>query len=253
MPGEDDKETKDDIESIIKEVLGDDSDDSDDDADDDSEDTSIESKSEASDDSKDEKPTTTGVDFSDPEVQKQLAPLFESWVDEQKNKADREKSVAELDGLVEEENFEELGKRFAQEFSQAKTRGKVQTEVLSDFLGKYYNQVFQSPLLQNLTAEEREKLDPRKYQDDISYLVALNDFMVGKGKTLTVEEQVEQRVAERLKAIENGEVGERVSGAAAVTGAPGAVKPTNAKLDPTKTKAKDLLRAGFNELIKVSN
>lgn len=202
---------------------------------------------EAQEEKEEEKPPPS-TDFSAPEVQEHLRGFFNQWLQSNQEQAKTDASAADIGRLVEEGDQEELGRRFIEEFRRGKDRSAIEREVLTNFLGGYYTRLFQNPALQNLTAEEKSELDPRKAASDLDYMFTLSEFVQKKEFTTRGDGIVEERVKARIEAAKKGGVPDRLSKASGATVPSG--NAAKGDVPDSEKSGEELLGEGLSEMLK---
>lgn len=182
--------------------------------------------------------------FSDPALQEQLQQWYRQQKAAEERQAEAQRQLEEIDKLIEEGNYAELGERVAKEWQEHKQKQTAGEEVLKAFLYQTYNQIFQDPIFQSLTDSDKAAIDPAKYGSDAEYIKALMDFKAEKLARAKLEQEVEKRVKERLEAMKNQAAADRVK-SSSPSGIPSAKASAG---DENKTGA-DLIREGFLELL----
>lgn len=139
----------------------------------------------------------------DPQAQELVRAQAQQWVSSQQTAAAVETAQKEIDGLINDEDFEELGKRFAKD-TVTNRAGKVQADAaLQEAFGGVYRELFALPELQNLTTEEKASLEASKFTSDAEYIPALLKMVVAKRVGGTLDETVNNMLTEKLKVLEN--------------------------------------------------
>lgn len=193
-----------------------------------------------------------GLDLQDPNTQA----VLRQWYREQK--AAEERQQAEEAGLqevvkwVQEGDYTKLGEAVAEELQEAATRKEVGGEVLGEFLTNTYARLFSDPVMKDLTPEEQAQINPAKFKGgDAEYVVFLNDFIAGKKARTTTDEQIEQKVQERLKALANERRGGKLTSPSPNSGLPPSMPGETPPDDDGKTGA-DLIKEGLAEAYEES-
>jgi hypothetical protein len=139
----------------------------------------------------------------DPQAQALVRQQAQEWVNSQQSAAAAQKAQQEIDGLIEDEDWEELGKRWAKD-TVTNRAGKQQADAaLQEAFGNVYQQIFALPELQNLTDEEKAKIDASKFTSDADYIPALLELVVEKRSGTDLESRVNDMLNEKLTALKN--------------------------------------------------
>ena len=190
-------------------------------------------------------PPSQPPDWSSPEAQEFLDKWYADRRTAETRQAASTQSLEELDEMVREGRYSDLGERFAEEYGAAKAKKEAGGEVLKEFLTETYQKIFADPVFQNLTDTEKVELDPNRFSSDVEYIDHLRQFTAKKSFTAASEEDIDARVNERLKALANERRGSAV-GSPSATGLP-AADSGNAPAEDSKRPAGDLLSEGLHE------
>lgn len=174
------------------------------------------------------------------EAQGLLSQTLQSMMAESARTAAAQAEAAELQQLIKDEKYDEVGKRIVERTQMDAARAQVEDTVLKQQFAPVYQDIFAQPELKVLTAEEREKLHPSKYNSDAEYVRGLTSFIEGKRFESKVQAEVTKRVEAELKARANGESSAR-SKTRSVAAGPGAT----AELAGARQSTTDLIRQGL--------
>ncbi len=180
----------------------------------------------------------------DPKAQALVREQAQAWADSQQTVAAAQKAQTEIDGLIEDGDYEELGKRFAKD-TVTNRAGKVQADAaLQEAFGGVYRELFALPELQNLTTEEKSKIDASKFTNDADYIPALLQLVVSKRTAGTLDKTVEDMLTEKLKVLEN------MAGAGnSAGGSPNVPGGTNPGGNLEGKSARELLTTGWSDIL----
>lgn len=179
--------------------------------------------------------------FQSPEAKSYMRGQFQTWLSELTAEQRQSAEAQEVQKLVDENNFEELGKRWA---AQAQKK-RVSDEVLEGFLDQTYRAIFADPVFQNLTPADVQELRPENFKSDADYIRHLSQFMAKKSRESGLDSVVEERVAQRITALKN-EAAARKANAGSMGGAP----PADARAPDKPTDARSLISEGLREAFK---
>lgn len=190
-------------------------------------------------------PPSQSPDWSSPEAQQ----FLDKWYADRRAAEVRQdasrKSVEELDELVADGRYDELGERFAKEYTQHKAKTEAGQETLKEFLTETYQKIFADPVFQNLSDAEKVELDPNRFSSDVEYIDHLRTFTAKKQSAAGSDADIEARVQERLKALANERRGAAV-GSPSATGLPSADSGA-APAEDAARPAGDLIAEGLSE------
>lgn len=239
---EGDQGDQDDEEEIEDEDdSGDDADDATDASDDSDGDQEGGSGSDDDDKSSEEAPKLpTGRDLidllaGDTEAQTLLRDTLAQMRDESTRSAEAQAQAQEFTELREKGDYAEIGRRIVERTESQTAREQVADEVLNEVFQPVYREVLSQPEFKDLTAEDKERLAPAKYDTDAHYLRALVEFRDEKRFEAAVEAEVQKRVKTAKEAEGNREVaaktkGRSVSASPATSGPVGGPKTSSEKL-----------------------
>jgi len=174
-----------------------------------------------------------------PEGQKAIRDAVNTIAASQKTEADTEAQRQELQKLIADGNFEELGKRYTKSLeTQQAGQGAVDT-----FLTTFYRNLFSDELFQNLTVEERKEIEPDgRFQTDADYVRHLSKFMANKLKSGISNEDLNAAVAERIEALRRSVAGDK-----ARKGSVQGASPAEGGSSSSPTDARSLISEGLKE------
>ena len=187
------------------------------------------------------------VDLNDPEVRTAFTDWYRTLQASEEQSAAARDKVEKVEKLVEAGDTEALGAMFVEEWTGAKaTRGMAQA-AQRQMLTETYRELYANPALQGLSQEEIAEINPKTFNgNDAQYIQFLHGFIARKETGTLTDEQIEERVKERIKAKANETRGKKVSGASA-SDLPGAQSGTPSG-DDSKS-AGDLLSEGFADMV----
>lgn len=146
----------------------------------------------------------------DPDAQQLMASTLEEIMAENAKSAAAQQEADEIQELIKSGNHAELGRRVAERLQNQQVRQRVADDVLQETFRPVYADLFAQPELQNLSAEDKETLDPKKFASDAHYVRSLTEFIGAKRHEAAIEAEVQKRVAAALEAASNRETAGRV-------------------------------------------
>lgn len=188
-------------------------------------------------------PTTPDLSavFRQPEGQRYMREQFQSWLNDLTDSQRQSAEAQEVQRLMDEKQYEELGKRWA----TTEANRKVKDEALEGFLDQTYRGIFADPAFQNLKPEEVQALRPENFRSDAEYIRHLSQFIATKNRESGLEETVKTRVDEGIQARINAAKAKKL-GKGAIGGAP----PADAKTPDKPTDSRTLIQQGLRETFK---
>ncbi len=180
----------------------------------------------------------------DPQAQALVREQAQQWVSSQQTAAAAESAQKKIDGLIDDEDFEELGKLYAKD-TVTNRAGKVQADAaLQEAFGGVYAKIFALPEMQNLTAEEKATIDASKFTSDADYIPVLLQLVVSKRTAGTLDKTVDELLTEKIKALENMAGAGNANG-----GSPNVPGGTNSGGSLEGKSSRDLLTAGWADIL----
>ena len=179
-----------------------------------------------------------------PEGKQAIADAVAQATAAKQTKDEQETQRQELQTLIDDNNVEELGKRWLE---SQRTQKSGQAAV-DGFLESFYRGLFSDPLFQSLTPEERKEIEPdeTKFSSDAAYVKHLTQWMANKISSGLTDEDLEERLKERIEAMRSGEKGEKVRAGSVAGGAP-ADGGAPARPTDSRTLIQEGLRESFSE------
>lgn len=162
---------------------------------------------------------------SDEEAQAIFSQTIQNMMAENARTAEAQREAAEFQELIKNGDHAEIGRRVLERATAQQTRSQIADEVSREMFQPVYTELFGQPEMQNLTAEEKEALDPRKAANDAQYVSTVTRFIENK----RFEKRVEDEVAKRLKARDEAEGNRKAASTAkrtSVGASPAATSPT---------------------------
>lgn len=147
----------------------------------------------------------------------------------------------QLQQLVKEERYDEIGRMFVEEQQTEAVRSEAEDAAMRQVYGDIYRRLFQHPVMKSLSAEERNLLDPRNFQDDATYVLALTAHIATKSEGQQRSELVKSEVNTTLEALKNIAAANTAANPS-ISGLPGAVGPGGGD-----KSSSDLIREGWAE------
>jgi len=139
----------------------------------------------------------------DPEAQKLMASTLQDMIADNARTAETAAQTKEFTELVEKGDYAEVGRRIIERTQSQQARDAVADEVLKEVFQPVYADLFAQPELQNLSAEEKEALNPAKYDTDAHYVRRLSEVVQEKRFAKLVEDEVTKRIKARDDAAGN--------------------------------------------------
>lgn len=116
------------------------------------------------------------------------------------------KDQEEFQALIDAKDYSAIGERLVERQVKEKARSEVADDVLKEQFEPVYTRLLAQPEMADLTAEEKESLNPRKFKNDAEYVTGIQDFIANKRFEARINTEVEKRFKARLEAKGNEEV-----------------------------------------------
>lgn len=144
-----------------------------------------------------------------------------------------------LQELIDAGNHEELGKLWQKQL-ESDTAGKT---AVNSALETLYRELFNDPLFQNLTAEERKAIEPdSRFRTDAEYVKHLSKFMAEKQRGKASEEDIQEALNQKIEAKKR-----ELAGKKARTGSVQGAAPAEGGTPSRPTDARSLISEGLRE------
>lgn len=123
--------------------------------------------------------------------------------------------------LQDEDAAAKLGRELAQTYFSEQQRQTVATASVSEYTQSLFDSIFTPEFVTSLTPEEKERLDPDKFQSDQAYLDAVMDVRADRKAAEKLSAVREEAAREARLAVQNEQRGQqlRTSSATAVPAA----------------------------------
>lgn len=144
----------------------------------------------------------------DTEAQSKLASTFQQMMLENARAAEAQEQAKEFQELIDKGDFAEVGKRIVERQQVQATRESVADEVLKEVFQPVYAELFSQPEIKELSAEERQALDPKRFASDAHYVRALTEHIAGKRFSKAVDAEVQKRLKTAQEAEANRKTAE---------------------------------------------
>jgi len=154
--------------------------------------------------------------WAHPDSQQWIRQQFEALEGERQGEAERKQQQAEVQQLIDDENWEELGKRTAQAAAAKAARDQVSEVVRMQDAQEFatYVRAEYANELASLTQEEAQALHPKnpawRGKSDAEYKGALLSKLAEKRVEGEIERRAEERFQEKVKAAENERAGQNL-------------------------------------------
>lgn len=199
-----------------------------------------------------ESPKPTGKQLldmlgSDTEAQKLIQAQLKGWLEQASAVADAKKEQEEFEKLIASGDFEEIGRRYVTQQQEQKIRNAAAEEAAQKAYGEVYERLFTQIGEFDLTAEDKERIDPNKFDSDAEYVLALTNFIHEKRAGADIGKMVDQLVQEKLEALKNMKAAQSNT-TPSPSSLPGAVEaPGN------NTSSRTLISEGLREFMEASH
>lgn len=112
-----------------------------------------------------------------------------------------EQAQREIDSLIAEGRWEELGKLAAERIQRSRIEEEALSAARREAYVEVYRQLFAQPELREIPPEDRQRLAPANYPDDASYIAALTEYVVTRRAEAKAEAEAERKLREKLEAM----------------------------------------------------
>jgi hypothetical protein len=180
------------------------------------------------------------------EAQDLVRQQLNQWLADASAKADVEKQSKEFESLVQEGNFEEIGRRYVTAESENTIRGKAEEEALTKAYGDVYGRLFKELEQFELSDVDKAAIAPEKYSTDAEYVLGLSSFIAGKKSGSDIDALVETKVQERLTTLRNMKSATAAT-SSSVSSLPGGTPSADNNRPQT---SRSLIQDGFHELLE---
>lgn len=178
--------------------------------------------------------------------------LFEQWYQrrraEEQRQEEQRRQLEEVRRLISEGDYEKLGELYAREFSEAEAKQRLARDILAEYLSKVYTEILSDPVLQELGPEEKQLLDPMRYQSDAQYLLAIGELRARKRLEAKLRQDAERLAEEKVQSLLKRRAGEKLR-----QPGPSTLPHSSPSEAPTRVSARDLLLEGLLEAYQRSS
>jgi hypothetical protein len=172
--------------------------------------------------------------FTDPAVRRLIQEEMAQTVSALQGEAAAREQRTRINKLIEDEDFETLGKEVATAAQQQARLAEAMETVRQDFYGTTFAQLVSAiPELVNIDEEGKQELDPSKFGSDADYLVALTEYVAEKRTGAKAHAEAQKTLEDLAAATAAGEAAEankQAAGQPLLPGAaPGQAVPADSK------------------------
>jgi CHAT domain-containing protein len=157
-------------------------------------------------------PATPATQVLTPEAEEEIG---RRYLQSSIARAQQEKERRDLHNLLSNGTAEEVAEYTRKQYADAAEASRINAiaeKAASDYAESTLLSLLSPEFIDSLTPEEAQALLPDKYADDRSYIAAITQMRETKARTgLYDDEEVERRVAERLKGQQNVQRGQQFS------------------------------------------
>lgn len=178
----------------------------------------------------------------DPEAQAIMKQELDRWVKEASASAEAKKQQEEFQKLIEEGDYEEIGKRFVSEQQSKAVRTAAQEEALTRAYSSIYGKLFGELDKYELTDAEKLAMQPTNFDTDESYILHLSTLAASKRAGDDIEQRANKRAEEILQALANQKAAEAAGG-----GSPSNIPGATETAGNRNESSRDLISSGFRE------
>lgn len=165
---------------------------------------------------------------------------------EQQRSAAAQAEAKEFQDLIEAGDHAEIGRRVLDRMTQTQTRSKVAEEVLRETFLPIYAELYAEPEMKNLTAEEKDALNPARAKSDAHYVRTLEQFIQAKRTNAAIEAEVTKRIKARDEAAGNRTVAEKAR-QRSISGS-----PSGTAMSGTGRDSRSMIATGLRSVFGVS-
>lgn len=182
---------------------------------------------------------------SDPAAKALIDRQLQQYLAEASASADAKAKQDEFNKLLEDGNYDEIGRRFIADQQRTAVTSAAEQEGLKKAYTQIYGGLFAELEKLELTDADKEAIDPSKFgeDEDAKYILHLSQFIQARKGGQTVEEQAKARADEILQALANQKSAAAATSTSVSAGVLGAVdSPTD-----NRQSSRDLISDGFRE------
>lgn len=198
-------------------------------------------------------PRLTGQDLlkefqENPEAQKLVQSQLNEWLKQASAQADAKKEQDKFQKLVEDGDYEAIGKRYVEAEAEKVITSKAEEAALTKAYGEVYGSLFKELEQHQLTEEEKSGIAPEKFQTDAEYVLALSNFIAQKKSGNSIDQLVDKKVEEKLTTLKNMKSA-TVANGNSPSALPGGLGGTAAG---GKESSRSLIAEGFREILETA-
>jgi hypothetical protein len=172
--------------------------------------------------------------FTDPTVRRLVQGEMYQTLSALQGEVAAKEQRARVNKLIEDEDFETLGKEVATAAQQQTRLSEAMDAVRQDFYGSTFAQLVSAiPELANIDEAGKQQLDPSKFGSDADYLVALTEYVAEKRTGAKAHAEAQKTLEDLAAATAAGEAAEANAKAAGQPLLPGAAPGQAVPLDST--------------------
>jgi hypothetical protein len=197
-----------------------------------------------------EQPKLTGQELLEslkgsPEAQALIQQQLDGWLQSAAATAAAKKQQDEFNQLIKDGDYETIGKRFVQNTEEQRVREAAAEEASVKAYGEIYRGLLAQPEMNDLTAEEKVKLDSANFATDAEYVLAITDHIAGRRGSKSDDTRVNALVEERLTTLSNMK-----AAATATSGSAAAALPAGQVGQAVPTTSRSMIMEGYRELME---
>lgn len=182
--------------------------------------------------------------FNDEDAKGTLADALSEYQRQLDEQAASKEEAEKFQKLIEDEDYEGIGKIIIERQREEAARSTVTEAVTQEVFNPVYRKLFAQPEMQDLTAEDKEKLHLSKFENHADHVAAIQDFISTKRAKSNFDEAVKKGVEEALLAEKNKASAVKAKGPSLAGRA-----PVSAGTATGATSSASLLKSGLRALI----
>lgn len=180
-----------------------------------------------------------------PEAQSLVQKQLNDWMAKASAEADAKKEQEEFQKLIENGDYEEIGKRYVTAESEKLIQTKAEQQAMVRAYGEVYTGLFKELETLQLTDDDKKAIEPDKYATDAEYVLALSNLIAQRRTGSSIDDTVNKRVEEKLEALKNAKAAQAATG-----GSPSAVPGATGLASNGKETSRSLISEGFTEALE---
>lgn len=182
--------------------------------------------------------------FNDEDAKGALQDALADYQRQMSEQANSREEAEKFQKLIDDGDYEGIGRIIIERQQTEAARATVTDALTQEVFNPVYRQLFAQPEMQDLTAEDKERLHLSKFKNHAEHVVALQDFISNKRGKATFDEAVKRGVEEALTAERNKASAEKAKTSSLGARSPVAAGPVNGP-----QSSADLLKSGLRALI----